>query len=414
MIPNLLKPMRNVSLLRFLFLSLLAAVGHRDAIAQVDDIRVDVVFLASDDLEGRDTGSSGESLAANYIASRFEDLGLRPAGTDGWFQDFQFTTYPNPHDSSDVLHRQGKNVLGLLDVGGAETVVVGAHYDHLGYGGSGSRSPGDSLIHNGADDNASGVAGLLDIAGQITDSGMNSNNVLFIAFSGEELGLFGSKYFVNHPTLDLGTIKYMLNLDMVGRLREALVVGGAGTSPVWIPLLDEAEQAGLEIKIDSSGLGPSDHASFYLKDIPVLHFFTGQHEDYHKPSDDSPLINYEGIHQVASLAADIIRKLDRPELIAFTKTRDNDPRRAAAFKVSLGVMPDYAYDGKGLRIDAVLDDRPAERAGLANGDVVVELGGMPVNDIYSYMEALSNFSRGDRVGVVVKRGEEEIRSQVEF
>ncbi len=382
--------------------------------SKLQDLRVDVVYLASDDLEGRATGSKGAELAGDYIASRFEDLGLSPRGTDGWFQTFHFVTYPNPHDSTVVLHRSGRNVIGYLDAGAEETVIVGAHYDHLGYGGAGSRSPGDSLIHNGADDNASGVAGLLEIARQVKSEGMKANNVLFIAFSGEELGLFGSKYFVNNPTVDLNRVKYMINLDMVGRLRESLIVGGAGTSPTFIPLLNSTDHTGFAIKVDSSGLGPSDHASFYLKNIPVLHLFTGQHEDYHKPSDDSPLINYAGIYEVASYATKIIESLDQPEALTFTKTHDQDPRRAAAFKVSLGVMPDYAYDGKGLRIDAVFDDRPAAKAGLMAGDVVVELGGYSVGDIYQYMEALSKFSKGDHAAVVVKRGEEKVESEIEF
>ncbi|HLE56543.1 MAG TPA: M20/M25/M40 family metallo-hydrolase, partial [Rhodothermia bacterium] len=412
-INNQLRPMRNL----FLVLVTLSGIGVNavdQASAQVGEIRADIIFLASDHLEGRATGSPGEMLAAEYLASKFERLGLSPKGTDGWFQDFHFTTHPNPHDSTEVVEKRGRNVIGFLDAGAEQTVVVGAHYDHLGYGGNGSRSPGDSLIHNGADDNASGVAGLLEIARQITAARVQSNNILFIAFSGEELGLFGSKHFVNNPTVDLARVNYMLNLDMVGRLREALVVGGAGTSPVWVPLIESIEKTGFTVKIDSSGLGPSDHASFYLKDIPVLHFFTGQHADYHKPSDDSPLINFEGIQQVASLAVDVIQSLDEPAPIAFTKTRDQDPRRAAAFKVSLGVMPDYAFGGQGLRLDAVLDDRPAAKAGLEAGDVVVELGGTPVNDIYSYMEALSGFKRGDQAEIVVRRGEEEVRRQVEF
>lgn len=406
--------MHKILLSLAIVLSLIRSVSGQIPDSELQDLRVDVIYLSSDDLEGRATGSHGAHLAGDYIASRFEDLGLTPHGTDGWFQPFEFVTHPNPHDSTVVVHTSGRNVIGYLDAGADETVIVGAHYDHLGYGGEGSRAPGDSAIHNGADDNASGVAGLLEIARRLEDNGMKANNVLFIAFSGEEEGLFGSKYFVNHPTIALDRVKYMINLDMVGRLRESLIVGGAGTSPTWIPLLDKTGHPDFAIKIDSSGLGPSDHASFYLKDIPVLHLFTGQHQDYHKPSDDSPLINYDGIYEVASYAARLIESLDAPEALAFTKTRDEDPRRAAEFKVTLGVMPDYTYNGKGLRIDAVLDDRPAAHAGLQDGDVVIELGGMQIGDIYQYMEALSKFSKGDRTGVVVKRGEEEVRAEVEF
>jgi len=377
-------------------------------------VRVDVVYLASDALEGRESGSPGATLAADYIAKRFRELGLQPKGTSGYFQDFEFETIANPHDSTSSEKRGGRNVMGLLDRGGEYTIIVGAHYDHLGYGGAGSRAPGVSEIHNGADDNASGVAGMLEIARQLVANPPHSDNVLFIAFAGEEFGLFGSKYFVNHPTLDLSKVNYMINLDMVGRLRESLIVAGAGTSPSWIPLLDSMHPDGFAIKTDSSGLGPSDHASFYLHDIPVLHLFTGQHPDYHKPSDDSPLINFDGITTVASFATAVIDSLDNPEPLAFQKTRDRSPQRAAAFKVSLGVMPDYSFSGTGLRIDAVLDDRPAAAAGLQAGDVVIELGDMPIKDIYSYMEALAKFSSGDKASIVVKRGEDEVSSEVVF
>jgi len=383
---------------------------------ELSEIYQDVGYLASDALEGRATGSQGEKLAGLYLASRFESLGLAPMGDDGdWFQPFSFKFHPNPHDTTGIL-TSGRNVVGFMDNGGSRTVIVGAHYDHLGWGGSGSRAPDDSLIHNGADDNASGVAAMLEIADLLSDE-PPTQNVLFIAFSGEERGLIGSKYYAAHPTIDLADVNYMINLDMVGRLKadRGLVIGGAGTSPTWIPLLEELGGDTFHLKFDSSGVGPSDHTSFYLKDIPVLFFFTGQHPQYHKPSDDSNLINYPGIEEIAELAASVIRETDGGERLAFTKTRDtSQDQRAAAFKVTLGVMPDYAWQGHGLRIDAVLDDRPGSRAGLEDGDVVIRIGENEVTDIYSYMEALGKFDSGDETTVVVKRGDEELEKSVTF
>lgn len=380
----------------------------------LQDIRVDVAYLASDLLEGRATGSQGETLAADYVSSRFEELGLAPGGTDGWFQPFSFQIRTNPHDSTSTVEIEGKNVIGVLDRGSDRNIVVGAHFDHLGYGGRGSRAPGDSAIHNGADDNASGVAGLLEIAEGLAASHTQHDNVIFLAFSGEEMGLHGSKYFVKNPTVELSSINYMINLDMIGRLgaNRSLVAGGAGTSPSWMPQLDALAAGRFHVKIDSSGLGPSDHASFYLKDLPVLHFFTGQHADYHKPEDDSQLINYTGIQEIADFTVELIEALDNPEPLAFTKTKDEDPNRNMRFKVSLGVMPDYTYQGEGLRIDAVLDGRTAANAGLEDGDVVVKIGETDVTSIYSYMEALGKFEAGEEAVVVVRRDESLIEKTV--
>ena len=399
----------------FLLLLMFGGTAVHAQTADTETIQADVRYLASDELEGRATGSNGEALAGDYIASRFESLGLTPHGVDrSWFQPFSFKFHPNPHDTTGIP-TSGKNVLGIFDNGADRTVIVGAHYDHLGYGGAGSRAPDETAIHNGADDNASGVAALFEIARQLFESQL-AQNVLFLAFSGEEQGLIGSKHFAEEPTVELDRVSFMINLDMVGRLKDdrTLVVGGAGTSPTWIPLLDSLA-GNFSVKIDSSGLGPSDHTSFYLKDLPVLHFFTGQHREYHKPSDDSDLINYEGIHAIASLVVDIIEATDGSEQLAFAKTKDkNQGRMAARFKVSMGVMPDYAWDGEGLRIDAVLDDRPASRAGLEDGDIVIRLADMEVTDVYTYMEALSKLDAGDETTVVVRRGEEIIEKAIAF
>jgi hypothetical protein len=204
---------------------------------------------------------------------------------------------------------------------------------------------------------------------------------------------------------------------MVGRLNaeRTLAVNGTGTSPAWETVLDAAAEAtGLTLARHESGLGPSDHASFYLEDLPVLHLFTGQHPEYHKPDDDSQRINYEGLSDVAAFAVHVIEGLDGTDKPAFTKTQDESENQVAAFQVSLGVMPDYVHAGEGLRVDAVLDDRPAAQAGLQRGDIIVKMGDVDVKDIYAYMEALSTFEAGDTTTVVFMRGDERMETNVTF
>jgi hypothetical protein len=391
-----------------------ASVGQTTTAAP-QSIQVDVVYLSADLLEGRETGTRGEESASMYIADRFKGLGLSPAGTDGWFQSFPVISSSNPHaTAADGEKRTGRNVIGFLDNGAATTVVIGAHYDHLGFGGNGSREPGVVAIHNGADDNASGVAGLLEIARELLASSARNNNYLFIAFSGEELGLYGSKSYVSSALRRSANLNYMINLDMIGRLDQdrSIAVSGTGTSPSWGPAL-AAVGSDLKINQHESGLGPSDHASFYLDNVPVLHLFTGQHEDYHKPSDDSQLINYEGIYRVAAFTIKLIQKLNGEGKLAFEKTVDEQQARTA-FKVSMGIMPDYVSSDDGVRIDAVMDGRPAAKAGLMKGDVIVKLGDVDVVDMSAYMVALSKLEEGASAEVVVRRGEELVKKTVQF
>ncbi len=380
-------------------------------------LQVDVVYLASDLLEGRETGRKGEEMAAAYIAGRLRQVGVQPGGADGgWYKSFDFRLGANPHTSEGGDLRTGRNVLGYIDNGAPQTVVIGAHYDHLGLGMPGSSlHAGGPAVHNGADDNASGVAALLFLAAYLKQSPATANNYLFLAFSGEELGLFGSKKFVEQPTIDLGKVNYMLNMDMVGRLNEekVLAVNGAGTSPVWKEALGKVQVGGIRPKTSDSGVGPSDHTSFYLADIPVLHFFTGQHADYHKPSDDSELVNYEGLYDVALYIGRLVEALDGSGKIAFTKTKD-ESQQAASFKVTLGVMPDYVFDGVGMRIDAVLDGRPAQRGGLEKGDVILRIGDKQVDNIYDYMEGLSRYKQGDTTVVRFLRKGEALEREVQF
>lgn len=378
-------------------------------------LKVDVTYLASELLEGRESGARGERLAAEYIVSRFEQLGLTPKGDSLWFQSFDFTFKSNPHAAGGEP-RVGKNVIAYLDNNAPTTVVIGAHYDHLGYGHFGSLYDGEPAIHNGADDNASGVATLLYLAQELKKSKAKNNNYLFIGFSGEEMGLFGSKYFLKNATIDTSKINYMLNMDMVGRLNKerVLAVNGTGTSPIWVEELEQLTAGNLNNKNTASGVGPSDHTSFYLENIPALHFFTGQHIHYHKPSDDSELINYKGLLDVSNYILQLIENLDDAGTLAFTKTKDTDNRKAAAFKVTLGVMPDYVYNGEGMRIDGVLEGRPAQIAGLEKGDIIIKMGDMDVKDIYDYMEGLAKFKKGETGTVVVKRGKKDVKKKVTF
>ncbi|RYY39785.1 MAG: M28 family peptidase [Chitinophagaceae bacterium] len=319
--------------------------------------------------------------------------------------------------------REGHNVVGYLDNGAAHTIVIGAHFDHLGHGEDGnSRFTGDSaLVHHGADDNASGTAALIELARLLKASKYKGNNYLFIGFSGEELGLYGSKYFVDHPTVDLSKVNYMINLDMVGRLNDsthALTVGGYGTSPTWGELYGitgkKALYGGnLTYRFDSSGTGPSDHTSFYRKDIPVLFYFTGLHSDYHKPGDVADKINYAGEVQVLRHILSIIQKTDASGKIGFSKTREVSMSNTR-FSVTMGIMPDYTYPGAGLRIDGLSNDRPAQKAGLLAGDVITALGPHKVTSVETYMAALGQFKKGDSTEVTYQRNGQEAKTTVQF
>ncbi len=307
--------------------------------------------------------------------------------------------------------RTGNNVIAFINNGAPRTIVIGAHYDHLGYGEDGNSMyrGTDKQIHNGADDNASGTAALLEIARLLKESKLKSSNYLFIAFSGEELGLFGSKYFTDHPTIDLSKVSYMINMDMIGRMNDsshAMTIGGFGTSPYWGQLFTEHSKKGyFSINFDSSGTGPSDHTSFYRKEIPVLFFFTGLHADYHRPTDDYDKINYAGELEIVKYIMSIIEKTADKGKLAFSKTRETQSSTSARFSVTLGIMPDYTFSGTGVRIDGISDGKPAQKAGLMQGDIILKLGDFPITSLENYMQALSKFKTGDSTNVECKRGE---------
>lgn len=299
-----------------------------------------------------------------------------------------------------------------------EYIVIGAHHDHLGYGGpgSGSRRPDTIAIHNGADDNASGVAAVLEIARTISNMPTKpKRSFIFATFGAEESGIQGSKYFVENPPVDIDKIKFMINLDLVGRLDEetnALSIGGTGTAEGIEDILNKSNDAELKLTFSPEGYGPSDHSSFYLHDKSVLFFFAGADEDYHTPFDDADKLNYSGlarITQVATNTAIAIANLD--ENLAF---KEAGPKRRQSFrrnfKVTLGIMPDHTGgDIKGLRADLVIPGKPAAMAGMQKGDVIVALDGKPVGDIYEYMHRLSELEPGRQITVdVIRDGKKKV------
>lgn len=314
---------------------------------------------------------------------------------------------------------QTSNIVGYLEgndpVLKNEVLVLGAHMDHLGKGGpgSGSMTPDTIAIHNGADDNASGTAALLEIAQAFASRQTQiKRSILFIFFSGEELGTLGSGYYVNQPFFPLKETVAMLNLDMVGRLQNrALTVGGSGTSSTWNGLLNgENKDSAFVLTLNPDGFGPSDHASFYGKDIPVLFFFTGIHDDYHKPSDDWDKINYAGEEVLAKyvyrIAGDIDTMSVRPP---FTRVqiaasgRSNAGGDSRGFTVTLGIVPDVAESSTGMKISGVRPNGAAEKAGLKTGDIITGLGGHKIMNVYDYMGVLGELKAGDQVEVIVVR-----------
>jgi hypothetical protein len=380
------------------------------------DVRERIAILASDSLEGRRTGSPGAEKAARYIAGEFRRIGgLEPQKPfrdklDPYLWAFEFSEHAL--DSSKHEKTHGVNVIGYLigsdDRLNDQSVVVGAHYDHLGWGGPFAL---DSVhaIHYGADDNASGVAGLLEIAEHLAaQKHRPKRSIVFIAFSGEEEGLFGSAAYTEHPTLNdsnLKDIQAMLNMDMIGRMTDStLIVQGIGTSPAFRSLVDSLNPGNLKLRYFQTGTGPSDHAKFYAKNIPVLFFFTGFHPDYHKATDTKEKINTEGEAKVAKYVESILLDLaNRPDKIAFTRPIGDTEQKAASFGVYVGGVPDYGYDGDGLRISEIRENSPALKAGLLKGDVIVQFDEMKIKTIYDYTNALAKHHPDDRVIMKVQR-----------
>ena len=401
-----------------LTLSLLISFSVSSQQTNQESFKKDVEYLASEKLEGRFPGTNGEQLAANYIAEKFEKLGLTKL-TDSYFQSFNFTLPSSPHE--EVKFNQdtdtkinAKNIIAFIDNKKKNTVIIGAHYDHIGYGGQYSLDRGINEIHNGADDNASGTAMLLSLAKQLNNKNDLENNYLFIAFSAEELGLIGSRYFVNSDVFKKESINFMINLDMVGRLNaeKELSIFGVGTSSIFKQVVNSLNN-NFKLKIIEDGTGPSDHTSFYNKDIPVLFFHTGSHENYHRPSDDVNLINYKGMSEISNYIIDIIDELETYNKLEFKETISNQPT-VARFNVSLRVMPDYVFEGDGMKASQIIRGGPADDAGLIDGDVIIMLGENEVKDVYDYMNSLSKFEKGDSTKVIVLRSGKKLEFEVKF
>jgi hypothetical protein len=306
-----------------------------------------------------------------------------------------------------------KNVVAVLPGKGeraGEYVVIGAHYDHLGKGGFGSLIPGKEQVHNGADDNASGTSAMLELAEHYAKAGPQERSIVFVAFTAEESGLVGSARFVNHPPLDLGKVAYMLNLDMVGRIRnETLFTGGGGTAPSFEEMLKKAdENSPLELQsIGKGGFGPSDHMSFALKKIPVIFLFSGTHPDYHRPTDDADKVNYDGIEKAVKVATEItdaMLKQPREQYVSANDSSGISGVGRQGSKVTLGVVPHYGEGDKGgVKIDGTSAGSPAEAAGLKAGDVIVQFGEMKIETLYDLTDALAKGKPGDKVKLGVIR-----------
>jgi len=341
---------------------------------------------------------------------------LTKSGIAEYFKDAAATQHIELSIAIHERKRTGHNVVAYIDNQAENTIIIGAHLDHLGYGEDKNALDVGMLIHNGADDNASGTAAVIELAKLLKQSTTTkNNNYLFIHFSGEELGLLGSKYWLQHPTIAIKP-NYMINLDMVGRYDSAkkLTIGGFGTSPVWQTVFENTINKNLVIKFDSSGSGPSDHASFYRANIPVLFFFTGSHADYHKASDDWDKINYEAQREIVQYIVKLIETTNTKGKLTFTKTAEPSMGRSTRFTVSLGVIPDYGFTGTGVKIDGVSAGKMAEKIGLNAGDILLQLGDYKFADVNNYMQALSKFKKGDTTKLTIKRGNEVLDFEVSF
>ena len=390
---------------------------HGQQIAEPPRLLDDVKFLSDDRLQGRATGSPGADSAAAYLARRFSEVGLQPAA-GGWFQSFTVGRDAPAirQGKSDGL--AGKNVIGILPgrdpVLRNQTVILGAHYDHLGLGGFGSLDPDSTgKVHNGADDNASGVAGLIQVAARLAAS-PPARTVVFIAFSGEELGLLGSAYYVKEPIYPLAGTLAMVNLDMVGRLRNGrLIVYGARTAKEFPALLDSLNwYAGFDLKAQGDGYGPSDQSSFYAAKKPVLHLFTDLHEDYHRTTDDWQKVNFDGLKRVADFTLGLVTALaNRHAPLTFQDLAPPVPSQTAAPPVAtpgygayLGTVPDMTGAPGGVRLAGVRAGSPAEKAGLRGDDIITRIGSTDTPDLQAMTDALRSHRPGDTVDIIVRRG----------
>jgi hypothetical protein len=388
----------------------------------------DVRYLADDRLGGRMTGSPGADSAAEYLARRFAEVGLQPS-RNGWFQEFTVSRDAPGARGGRLGTGRGRNVIGILPGSDPElrreAVIVGAHYDHLGGGEIGSLNPDSTgRIHNGADDNASGSAALIQIARTLA-ANPPARTVVFIAFSGEELGLFGSQHYVKDPLYALDNTVAMINLDMVGRMRDRkLIVYGTATATEFPALLDSLNwYQGFDLRKQGDGLGPSDQSSFYLAGRPVLHLFTDLHEDYHRTTDDWQKINFEGIARVVDFTAGLASALGgRTAPLTFVNapqptshaTADTNAAVTSGYGAYLGSIPDMTSSEGGVKLMGVRKDSPADKAGLRAGDVITRIGKSDIADLQAMTNALRSFAPGDATEIAVQRGDSTLTVHVTF
>jgi len=449
---------RNKLSALLLVLALTASIfGQAVKPVKVDQVEVNlrkhVEYLASDKLEGRRTGQPGAETAAGYVANMFARLKLKPGvvgknGKRGYMQSYTYVVPKNPHGTpaGEKVEANppisGYNVIGVLDghdkVLKNEAIIIGAHFDHLGRGGqgSGSLTPDSTDIHHGADDNASGTAAMLELARMFAKEKKNKRTIIFIGFSGEEDGLFGSKAYTANPVFPLDKTVAMINLDMVGRLNDAkLNIGGIGTASEWKQLVESKNVKPesivpialnpnmkfnpgttgphFNLALNDDGFGPSDHASFYMQKIPVLFFFTGTHLDYHKPTDTAEKINYAGTRGIIDYVASIVRAVDEnPTRPTYTVAKTTNTGGRMGFSVSLGTIPSYGDSTDGMLVDGVRENSPAQRAGIKAGDKIVLIGTKEIKNVYDYTESLGGLKPDVEVDIVVTRGGERLNLKI--
>jgi Zn-dependent M28 family amino/carboxypeptidase len=381
----------------------------------------DIRYLAADAREGRGLGTAGLDSSAAYIRDQFRAIGLQP-GADDYFQVFDLDPSAPGLAHTGIGAATVKNVIGVLPGRGAyasEAVVIGAHYDHLGYGGAGSLDPDSTgVIHNGADDNASGTAALLEAARILSQRrDENFRTIIFIAFTAEEEGLIGSSYYVEHPIRPLGATYGMINMDMVGRLRhDNLIAIGTG-SATEIPGILERINAdyGFNLSEVEDPWGRSDHSSFYGAAVPVVHLFTDNHPQYHRTTDDWQTINFEGVATIAAFAADLAWDWANEEWsLSMQEVAPPPPAGGRGYGAYLGSIPDMSGSPGGVRLTGVRGGSPADQAGIVAGDIIVQIGDFEVADLYGMTDALRNYHPGDTVTIAVMRDGERLEKTVTF
>lgn len=411
-----MRPIRLFPLVALMF----AAAACRSAMSRPEQtalpdtaiIASTIHTLADDALEGRRSGTPGNDSAAAFLARRLSALGVEPLFSGSYFQPF--TVRPSGGGHAGIPDSvSSRNVVGVIpgrdSALRSQYVILGAHFDHLGRSTAGALDTG-SAIRNGADDNASGTTAVLELA-RLLQARPARRSVIVALFSGEEQGLLGSQYFVEHAPVPLDSVQAMVNFDMVGRLRnDRLIVYGVATATELPAIVDSANRSDtLAITAQGDGFGPSDHSSFYARGMPVLHLFTDLHEDYHRATDDADRVNVPGIARVVAFAERVSRALgDRPERLTFVRAAAPAPTsNRTGSQAYLGTIPDMAAgDVQGMRITGVRPGSPADRAGLQAGDVIIELGGAAVKDLYTYSDALYANQPGDRITIAFLRNGE--------